>query len=838
MERRRVFIKGPVVVLFLASVLFVCSLTGVFTAPQQTAAAPQAAGGQGQLATIQQYCVACHNDRAKVAGLSFEGITPESIVQRAEVFEKAVRKMRGRVMPPPGARQPGGAAVDSLVAYLENTLDRAETQAHVPDRVVLHRLNRKEYTNAVRDLLAVDFDAAEVLPADDVAEGFDNIAAALQVSPSFIEQYVIAARGVAVKAIGRPDARPGGWTFRAGPGNQLTHVPGLPLGTRGGILAKVDLPSDGDYVVDVADMATHIWGNGMEFENPLVVTLDNKIVYETVIGGEEDMKQYDQVQNGALDRVNARLKKIRFFAPAGPHNIGVTFKRRTFAESDDQLQVSAPGGGQDRLYRVSSFQLQGPFDANGIGATPSRERIFICRPDATPAPAARRTAGAASQPARPPDGDAQEACARQIITSLARRAYRRAVSDDDVNELLQYYRDGVKDGAGFEAGIRSAITGLLASPFFLYRGEHVPAGLRSGERYAISDLELASNLSFFLWNSIPDEELLQLGISGKLSDPAVLDTQVRRMLADRRSITLASNFLHQWLDMKRLDEIVPDSAVFPYASGRSDPREDFRTELTLFADSLFREDRSVIDLLRARHTFLNERIALHYGITDVKGDRFQRVELEQSARWGLLGKGAVLMAAAYPNRTSPVLRGAFILKHIQGVPPANPPPNVPTLDEKDIGTTKALTVREMIAKHRSNPTCASCHAVMDPLGLALENFDATGMWRDRDRYAGAAIDSTGELPDGTPIKGPDDLREALLRRPEQFAQTFTEGLLTYATGRKLEYYDMPTVRRIVHAAAGTDYRFSSLVQAVVRSDQFRMRRVPAPAGPGESSTAQ
>src|SRR5678815_4606250 len=332
----------------------------------------------------------------------------------------------------------------------------------------------------------------------------------------------------------------------------------------------------------------------------------------------------------------------------------------------DRLQMFAPGGGQDRLYRVSSFQLQGPFDAKGIGATPSRERIFICHPDATPAPTVRRTAGTASQPARPQDGDAQEACARQIITSLAKRAYRRAVSDDDVNELLQYYRDGVKDGAGFEAGIRSAITGLLASPFFLYRGEHVPAGLRSGERYAISDLELASNLSFFLWNSIPDEELLQLGISGKLSDPAVLDKQVRRMLADRRSITLASNFLHQWLDMKRLDEIVPDSAVFPYASGRSDPREDFRTELTLFADSLFREDRSVIDLLRAKHTFLNERIALHYGITDVKGDRFRRVELTDSVRWGLLGKGAVLMAAAYPNRTSPVLRGAFILKHLQG----------------------------------------------------------------------------------------------------------------------------------------------------------------------------
>jgi mono/diheme cytochrome c family protein len=809
----------PTIVISLVAVLVVW-LTAVFTAAQGTSA-PRTSGAsdssseaQVQLATIKQYCATCHNDRAKTAGVSFEGITPESIGQHADVFEKAVRKLRGRVMPPPGARQPEGAAIDSLVTWLEHSLDRTSGQAHVRDRVVLHRLNRKEYTNAVRDLLAVDFDAAEVLPADDIAEGFDNIADALQVSPSFIEQYVIAARAVAVKAMGRPDARAGGWTFRAGPGTQLTHVPGLPLGTRGGILANVDLPADGEYVVDVADMATHIWGNGMEFENPLVVTLDNKIVYETVVGGEEDMKLYDQVQNGALDRVNARLKNIRFFATAGPHRIGVTFKRRTFAESDDQLQMFAPGGGQDRLYRVSSFQLRGPFNAKGLSETPSRARIFTCRP----------ADGASS--------DAQAACARQIISSLATRAYRRPVSAEDVNELFAYYEDGVKQG-GFEGGVRTAITGVLASPFFMYRSERVPAGIRPGDTYAISDVELASKLSFFLWNTIPDAELLKLGIDGKLKEPSVLDGQVRRMLADPRTETLAGNFVHQWLDMKRLDEIVPDSTVFPYASGRSDPREDFRTELTLFADSIFKEDRSVVDLLRASHTFLNERVALHYGITDVKGDRFRRVELKQSARWGLLGKGAVLMAAAYPNRTSPVLRGAFVLKHIQGVPPATPPPDVPTLDEKDIGTTKALTVREMIAKHRASPTCASCHAVMDPLGLALENFDATGMWRDRDRYAGVAIDASGELPDGTPLKGPDDLRKALLRRPEQFAQTFTEGLLTYATGRKLEHYDMPTVRRIVRAAAAGDYRFSALVQGVVRSEQFRMRRVPQPTSGGE-----
>jgi mono/diheme cytochrome c family protein len=814
----------PTVAIAFAAAVLTVTVTAVLTAAQTPSATQSAAAAQSssaaqspdaQLATIKQYCVTCHNDRAKIGGVSFEGATADSVGQRAEVFEKAVRKLRGRVMPPPGAKQPQGEATESLIAWLETSLDRAAGQKHIRDEVVLHRLNRKEYANAVRDLLAVDFDATEVLPADDVAEGFDNIATALQVSPSFIEQYVIAARAVAVKALGRPDARPGGWTFRAGPGTQLTHVPGLPLGTRGGILAKVDLPSDGEYQVDIADMATHIWGNGMEFENPLVVTLDNKVVYETVIGGEEDMKAYDQVQNGALDRVNARLKKIRFFATAGPHRIGVAFKRRTFAESDDQLQMFAPGGGQDRLYRVQSFQLQGPFDAKGIGSTPSRDRIFTCKPDSAPV----------ERGLQPPR---EEACAKQIITTLARRAYRRPVTAEDVNELLQYYQEGAKAG-GFEAGIRSAMTGLLASPFFLYRGERVPSGLRPGDTYAIGDLELASQLSFFLWNTIPDEELLQLAASGKLDEPAVLDKQVKRMLADPRSLTLASNFVQQWLDMKRLDEIVPDSAVFPYASGRSDPREDFRTELTLFADSIFREDRSVVDLLRAKHTFLNERVALHYGITDVKGDRFRRVELTNSARWGLLGKGAVLMAAAYPNRTSPVLRGAFILKHIQGVPPANPPMNVPTLDEKDIGTTRALTVREMIAKHRANPTCASCHAVMDPLGLALENFDATGMWRDRDRYAGVAIDSSGELPDGTPIKGPDDLRQALLRHPEQFAQTFTEGLLTYATGRKLEYYDMPTVRKIVHGAAASDYEFSALVQAVVKSDQFRMRRVPQPA---------
>jgi len=788
--------------------------TAVLSAATPATTPPASADVLGNFKT---YCQGCHNNKNKTGSLSLEGVTPITVAQDPEHFEKVVRKLRGRVMPPPGAKQPDQKTVDSLVSYLETALDKIPTQAYISEKVVLHRLNRKEYQNAVRDLLLVDINAAEMLPPDDSDQGYDNIAAALQVSPSFIEQYVIAAHNVAQLAMGKGDSRPQGWTFRAGPGTQLTHVPGLPLGTRGGILAKVDLPAAGEYRINIADMANHIWGNGMEYENPLVVTLDNKIVYQTIIGGEEDMKLYDQVQSGAMDKVNARLKNIKFQATAGPHAIGVTFRRQSFAQSDDQLQIFALGGGQDRSYRVSSFQLLGPFDAKGVGPTPSRDRIFLCDPakDKTKTP---------------------ESCAKTIFASLAKRAYRRPVTADDVNEIMAYYAEGSKEG-GFEGGIREGVTGILASPFFLYRGERVPVGLKPGEKYQITDLELASKLSFFLWDSIPDEQLIDLAAKNRLSEPAVLDAQVKRMLADPRSKTLASDFVFQWLEMKKLDEIVPDRDVFPYSSGLADPRQDFKTELTLFADTIFRQDRSVVDLLDAKETFLNERLALQYGITDVKGDEFREVTLKDSNRWGLMGKGAVLMAAAYPNRTSPVLRGKFILTYIWGVPPPNPPPNVPTIDDKDIGTTKARTMREIMAKHRANPTCASCHAIMDPLGFSLENFDAVGMWRDKDRFANSAIDSNGELPDGTKIDGPAELRAALLRRPGQFVQTFTENLLTYSMGRTRDYYDMPTVRRIVHDAATKDYRFSAIVQDIVKSDQFKMHRVPEvkPTQPVESA---
>jgi hypothetical protein len=463
-----------------------------------------------------------------------------------------------------------------------------------------------------------------------------------------------------------------------------------------------------------------------------------------------------------------------------------------------------PGGGQERVFRVSSFEVSGPYKTHGLSDTPSRDRIFTCSPSG---------------------GDDQQICAEQIITRIATRAYRRPLAETDLADLLQYYRDGVAQG-GFEEGIRSAITGILASPYFLYRVEQVPASAAPGQVYRVDDLSLASKLSFFLWNTIPDDELLDVATRGELHKEDVLRREVARMLKDPRADSLASNFVFHWLNMRRLNDVDPDRSIFPYASGRGDPRADYMTELTLFSKSIFDENRSVVDFMTAKHTFVNERLALLYGIKDVKGDRFQRVELKDSTRWGLLGKGAILMAAAYPNRTSPVLRGSFILEYIAGAPPTSPPKNVPPFPESDVSGPKPKTVREIMAKHRENPVCFSCHGIMDPLGFALENFDTVGVWRSKDRYAGTPIDSAAELPDGTRVNGPDDLRNALLKHPEQFVQTFTERLLTYALGRTIDYRDMPAVRKIVHEAKRDDWRFDSIVWQIVTSEPFQMRQAP------------
>lgn len=758
-----------------------------------------AAEASEQWPIVASYCTGCHNGAEYAGDLSLEGFRPEQIPAHAETFETVVRKLRGGFMPPPGEARPDDETLHSFVAWVEGTID-ASAEAN-PEPVALHRLNRKEYANAIRDLLELEVDPADLLPQDDRHEGFDNIADALQVSPSFIEQYIGAARTVAVQAVGQPDARPSSQTYEAGPRTQLDHIHGLPLGTRGGILAEHYFPSDGEYEINIANMAVALWVDNMQFQNTVVVTLDGRRIYTTTIGGEEDLKAVDQLQDPAIDAINARLKNIRFSATAGPHKVGVTFLHRTARESDDRLQMFIDGGGQEHVFRVGSFQVSGPYNPAGISTTPSRQKIFSCYPKSA---------------------EEQRPCAEEIIASIGTRAFRRPLTEADMQDVLAYYERGVQSG-GFEEGIRGALTSILVSPFFLYRAEQEPEGLAAHANYRIGDLELASRLSFFLWNTIPDDELRDLAIRGELGRPAVQREQVARMLADPRAATLGSNFAFQWLNLARLDEVAPDPIIFPYASGRGDPRDDFVTEATMFVNSIFREDRSVTDLLTADHTFVNERLALLYDIRDVKGDQFRRVTLESSVRWGLLGKGAVLMGSSYPNRTSPVLRGAFVLEHIMGTPPSPPPLNVEAFPEADVGTPRAKTVREIMAVHRANPVCAGCHDVMDSLGFALENFDAVGAWRDKDRFAGDAIDSSGELSNGTKLDGPDSLREALMRRPDQFVQTFTEQLFTYALGRPVGYRDMPTVRRIVHEAQRQNYRFSSIVNAIVASDQFQSR---------------
>ncbi|HEX7236081.1 MAG TPA: DUF1592 domain-containing protein, partial [Gammaproteobacteria bacterium] len=537
---------------------------------------------------VDRYCTDCHNGAELAGGLNLEKINPQNVAQNAEKLELAVRKLRSHAMPPPKEPRPDEQHLAAFISWLEDALDEAGASRHGSQPIVPHRLNRKEYANAVRDLLALDIDPVEFLPQDEEVKHFDNIASGLQVSPSFVEQYVGAARQIAVRAVGRPDARTGGETYFAPPGRQQTHVKGLPLGTRGGFVVTHMFPSDGEYEVNIADMFSHIWGNDSEFENTVVVTLDSRPVYETTLGGEEDTRAYDQVQNGVMEKVNGRLKNIRFAETAGPHKVGVTFKRRTFAESDDQLQQFVPGGGQDRVFRVQSFEISGPYNPTGLSATPSRDKIFECHPSR---------------------GDDEQLCAEKILTDLATRAYRRPLAEEDLKELLAYYRDGAAAN-GFEEGIRSGLTGILASPYFLYRIESPPPNVAPGDVYAIDDVTLASKLSFFLWNTIPDDELRDLAVKGQLHDEKVLRQQVERMLKDPRAETLASNFVFHWLDLKRLEEVEPDTSIFPYASGRGDPRDDYLTELELFAKSIFDEDRSVVDFMTAKHTYLNERIAL------------------------------------------------------------------------------------------------------------------------------------------------------------------------------------------------------------------------------------
>ncbi|MBN4053610.1 DUF1592 domain-containing protein [Haliea sp. AH-315-K21] len=761
---------------------------------------------------LDEYCTECHNFQDYSGGLDFTGMYIDEVPEYADVWETALRKLNGRMMPPPGQLKPSEGRVDEFVAWLEAYLDEAGTQQADVHRVAIHRLNRKEYGNAIHDLFGLEIDAASILPEDGTSDGFDNIADALQVSPAFIDQYISAARVITEQAVGDKTPSLSSVSYQSveplpdraqGGGSQQLHIEGLPLGTRGGMLVEHWFPADGEYALSVADLNLSLWMYNIEFENNMIFTIDGEKIHDVIIGGDEDRRALDLVQSDPMSEINSRIKDIRFTTTAGPHNVGVTFVRRTFAESDDRLQPFLPGTLQDRILSVSEIEIRGPFNPTGLSQTPTRERIFSCYPQAM---------------------SEEFACAEEIIEDFAFRAYRRPANEEDMAPLFEFYRAGYEAG-GFEEGIRMALTRILASPNFLYRAEITPSDLVPGSIYQLSDLDLASRLSFFLWSSLPDRELLELAVADQLSDPAILEAQVKRMLADPKSNSLASNFAYQWLELAKLDEISPDRNIFPYASGAGDLRIDFIREIELFVDSVFREDNSILSLLNANYSYLNERLALHYGINTVRGNRFRRVELPDSNRYGLLGKGGILMATAYPNRTSPVLRGAWILEALMGTPPPVPPANVEDLAENEEGMP-AMTVRERLELHRQNPSCNACHAVMDPLGFALDNFDAVGRWRELDRFTGTIMDPSGVLPSGELINGPDDLRAALLSRPRMFAQAFTEKLLAYALGRTVEAQDMPLVRSIVREAATEDYRFSSVVMNIINSRAFRMKKVP------------
>ena len=803
--------------------------------------APQTAAVSPQRALIDQYCMGCHSDRVKSGGLALSQLNLDSVDQSAEIAEKVIRKLRGGQMPPASAKRPDARAAAEFVTWLETKIDAAPAMS-TPGRVPLRRLNRREYGYAIRDLLGLDIDAKAWLPEDNIKGNFDNNAAALQVSPNFVDQYIYAARAVALEAIGNPKAPAETNTYgdvaamvislppqgAPGTGRQQHHLEGMPFGTRGGFVAEHNFPVDGEYELTIGDMALAREVPRMEFENTVIALLDGREFYRTTIGGDADHKAIDQKLDPAVEEINGRLRKIRFKATQGQHKIAITFVQRSFAESDERTRTVALEGGQERIQAVHALQIRGPLSVAGMSASASRSKIFICYPtqeETGPASGGSRRSSRAIEAS-------EVGCANRIVESLARRAFRRPVTAEDVNPLMAFYKAGSATG-GFEGGVRDALSAILASPHFLYRAE---SGVGTASTRTLSDLELASRLSFFLWSSVPDDELLKVASQSRLSRPDVLAAQVSRMLADERAKTLSSDFAFQWLHLSKLDEITPDRAQFPHAAGLYDPRAMFKEELRLFVDSVLRSDRSVFELLSADYTFLNERLAMLYGIETVKGAHFRRVTLDNSARYGLLGKGAILMMTAYPNRTSPVLRGAWILDRLLGAPPPEPPLNVPTLPENRRGQP-ARTLRARLEQHRASPTCAACHGVMDPLGFALENFSAVGQYRANDPDTLTPIDPTGQLPDGTTIKGPADLRKALVERPDrQFVQALTENLMTYALGRSLDYHDMPTVRRIVRDAAKDNYKFKSIVLGVISSDAFRKREVDPP--PPVSSSAR
>ena len=782
----------------------------VFAGQQTPAASSSGTAPASHRALLDRYCVSCHNERVvrgqepapsplvgqlRAVGLTLDTLDINAVAVEAALWERVVRKLRGGLMPPTGRPRPDAAAQTALVTWLETELDRAALARPDPGRTAaLHRLNRAEYRNAVRDLLALDLDIADLLPADESSHGFDNIGDALRLSESLLERYLAAAKTVSRLAVGSPPPAVVSETHRiATDMQQHDRVDTLPLGTRGGTLVRHLFPQDAEYDIQVALSRAR----GGRVSHRLEVTVDGEQVELVTLG---------RPGAGAAPEtyLNASQFTVRVTVAAGPHDVGVTFYRNPMAlveQVRDPFQNPRRGGVAGAIPTVSTVTITGPYDPGGPGDTPSRRQVFSCTPT------------------RPTD---EVGCATSILTALARRAYRRPATDADARLLLDFYDDGRADGGSFEAGVERALRYLLSSPDFLFRLEADPVDTAAGDVYRVTDLELASRLSFFLWSSLPDDELLRVAEAGRLSQDE-LERQVQRMLADPRSVSLTENFAGQWLQLRNLaDPSVRPGDPYSLAFDESLRRGLIR-ETELFFDSVVRENRSVLDLLTADYTYLNERVATHYGIPNVQGSHFRRVTLPaDSPRRGILGHGSILTLTSHAIRTSPVLRGKWILNNVLGSPPPDPPPNVPALADRKT-QAKTTTMRERMSAHRDNPACAACHAMIDPAGFALEHFDAIGRWRVVDESFNP-IDASGVLPDGTPFDGAAGLRRALTTRPERFVATVTEKLMTYALGRGVEYYDMPAVRGILRATADDGYRFQSIILGVVQSNPFQWRR--------------
>jgi len=791
-----------------------CQFLHAAPPPQQKTADPVAPAAASQRALLDKYCVACHSDKLRTSGLSLQSADLAKVPENAEVWEKVIRKLRANAMPPQGLPRPDQPATDALVKYLETSIDQ-QAQAHPdPGRSPLHRLNRTEYKNAVRDLLGLDVDVVALLPPDDESYGFDNIADVLRTSPALLERYLSASWKIGRLAVGDAAISPDTATYRVKPDlSQDGHLEGLPLGTRGGISVQHTFPLDGEYEIRV-----RLWRpttdiiRGIASKHQVEISIDGERVKLVSVGGKEDAEASYKAPGISAADIDQRLT-VRVPVKAGPRTVVATFLTRSEAQEDDVLEPFIrtnldPVGyqGQPVVDRVS---ITGPFNGKTAENTPSRQRIFVCHP------------------ASPAD---EIPCAKKIFASLASRAYRRPANDTDVERMLTFYQRRRNKGGDFEGGIESAIQLILASPEFLYRFESDPDNMPAGGVRPLTDFELASRLSFFLWSAAPDDELLKVAGEKKLHDPRVLEQQVRRLLQDPKSVSLTDNFAGQWLFLRNLKSVNPDFESFPDFDDNL--RQAMKHETELLFGSVVREDRPVLDLLNADYTFVNERLARHYGIKGIYGNDFQRVPITDENRRGLLGQASILTVTSYATRTSPVERGKWILTNLIGLPPNPPPPNVPALKEHaDAGQVESL--RQRMEAHRASPVCAGCHKVMDPIGFSLENFDAVGQWRDTDE--GAKIDPSGVMFTGDKVSGPASLRQALLKRPEVFVGVVTEKLMTYALGRGVEYYDMPAIRAVLQRAAKDDYRWSSLVMGIVESTPFQMKK-KSPEGEGQGQS--